>query len=294
MQHRIFQVQSPIHPELANILRTIQTASRDLNIDLFLIGATARDLWLVYIFGLSRSRLTRDVDFAVALPTWESFFELKNSLISNYGFTADSNPRRHHRLSLQAQIYNTIDIIPFGELQSEGNQLAWPPDFETVMNVTGYSEANDSAIQIEWELGSTVKVVSLPSLAGLKLLAWQDRRGNNSRESKDALDLYNILLSYSATSEMEDRIYDNEIETLVRLDYDMQLAGAWLLGKDLASIMSHQWLEQVQAILDNPNTLQYLVADMGLGQILLPGESEKILSLVVQFNNGINSATNSY
>ena len=45
----------------------------------------------------------------------------------------------------------------------------------TVMNVAGYAEALEHAIQVDVGGGLVVNVVSIPALAALKILAWNDR-----------------------------------------------------------------------------------------------------------------------
>jgi predicted nucleotidyltransferase len=42
-----------------------------------LVGATARDLLLVNALGLRPGRQTRDLDFGLALETWEQFTAFK-------------------------------------------------------------------------------------------------------------------------------------------------------------------------------------------------------------------------
>jgi len=39
----------------------------------FLAGATARDLMLVNVYGLRPGRATRDIDFGIAIESWDEF-----------------------------------------------------------------------------------------------------------------------------------------------------------------------------------------------------------------------------
>lgn len=98
------------------------------------------------------------------------------------------------------------------------------------MNVAGFEEALASSIVIGIETGLTAHVASVAGLTLLKLAAWVDR----GRESnKDAADLYRLLTSY-ADAGNTDRLYEQELDLLEAVDFDMQLAGAELLGRDVA------------------------------------------------------------
>jgi len=89
----------------------------------------------------------------------------------------------------------TIDLVPFGGLQMDDNTVAWPPEMDVLMTVTGYAEAQQAAVSVELAPGHQVKVASLPALAILKVFVWSDR-GDLSM-GKDAIDLLTLLRSYA-------------------------------------------------------------------------------------------------
>jgi predicted nucleotidyltransferase len=76
-------------------------------------------------------------------------------------------------------------------------------------------------------------VASLPSLAVLKLITWLDRWPEN--RGKDAQDFFHILLRYAEAGNM-DRLYDSEQELMARADFDPDLAGAGLIGREAAEL----------------------------------------------------------
>jgi predicted nucleotidyltransferase len=126
------------------------------------------------------------------------------------------------------------------------------------MNVAGFEEALASSVVIGIKAGLAVRVASAAGLALLKLGAWADR----GRESnKDAADLYRLLTTY-ADAGNTDRIYDRELDLLEAVDFDMQLAGAELLGRDVAAICDAHMLSQVQSILEPELNRERLVLDM--------------------------------
>ena len=96
------------------------------------------------------------------------------------------------------------------------------------MNVAGYREAFEAAPLVEIDRSFVVRVVSLPGLAILKLFAWADRGAGDSR---DAIDLAMLLRQYGAAGN-QDRLYGAEIGVMEAVSYDLDLAGARLLGRD--------------------------------------------------------------
>jgi len=246
----------PIDPSVVRALRSLDPIAREADCDYFVAGATARDLILVNVHGLRPGRATRDIDFGIAIESWEQFARLKERLAATGDFAPD-------RKALQRLIYTDqaagfsipIDLIPFRGVASPGRTIAWPPRQDVVMNVAGFEEALASAISVEIEVGLTVRVASVPGLTLLKLIAWADR----GRESnKDAADLYTLLTTY-ADAGNTDRLYDEEMDLLEAVAYDMELAGAELLGRDVARICSPPALIQVQSLVKSEPDFERLV-----------------------------------
>jgi predicted nucleotidyltransferase len=79
----------------------------------FVVGAQARDLLLRYGYNLQSGRATNDVDFAVAVESWDEYNALREALITAEGFTA--HPTQPQRLVLANSI---IDTVPFGPLET--------------------------------------------------------------------------------------------------------------------------------------------------------------------------------
>ncbi|MFP2768277.1 hypothetical protein [Oceanisphaera sp. KMM 10153] len=102
----------------------------------------------------------------------------------------------------------------------------------TVSCVCRFGRAYDAALLVELEQGDTIKVASLAGLTLLKLIAWQER-GNES--SKDVADFLTILLEYQHVQ--EDRLWEPYVPA-ERLEYDTERQGAFLLGYDLKMILS--------------------------------------------------------
>jgi predicted nucleotidyltransferase len=244
----------PVDPLAIAILRQVDPVARALGVEYFVTGATARDILLVGVFGLETGRGTRDVDLAIAVDGWPAFEAMRTRLVTTGAFAADQQivHRLFHRRG-ERRGY-PIDLIPFGAIENPGATIAWPPDRSVVMNVAGYREAFAAAAPVEVDPGFVVRVVSLPGLALLKLVAWADR---GAADPRDAIDLAMLLRRYHAAGN-EDRLYGAEIAVLEAAGYDVDLAGPRLLGRDVARISQAETKRSLLTLLDDGLNLERL------------------------------------
>jgi len=219
--------------------------------------------------------LTRDLDFGFALSDWKQFENLKATLISTGRFKAD---RAIQRVLYQhsADISVGVDLIPFGGIQ-EGSQIRWPPHNDSVMNVAGFREALESAIQVQVDIDLVIPVASLPGLIILKLFAWADRK----HEKRDAPDILKIFADY-ADAGNEDRLYANELSLLEAAGFDVPIAGAHLLGKDARRIACQETVASIAEILANPNLKRELLNPVSAGQSQIGRIVRRILRPIAQ------------
>jgi predicted nucleotidyltransferase len=246
-----------------------------------LVGAAARDLLLVHAHGVEVQRATEDTDLALAARSWDAFLRLREALIKTGGFTADGPL---HRLSFVDQ---RLDIIPFGGLERADRSIAWPTEGAEVMSVAGLTEALATAVAVRLPGGVVVDVASLPAIALLKIWAWNDRK--YTTPGKDASDLW-ILLRHYADAGNRDRLYGEEGEAaLASFEFDLDKAGAWLLGRDAREVLAHgpdppRSLRSLEAILRpevDPDGALRFVAQMS------PGDREHQMSLLTAFFAGL-------
>ena len=249
---RIFPLLKPLSPLVLEPLKAVAQTANSLSLPYFLAGATARDLVLENIFGRAPGKLTRDLDFGFVISDWKQFESLKAALMSTGRFKPD---RAIQRVLYQhsAGISVRVDLIPFGGVQ-EGSQISWPPDNDFVMNVAGFKEALESAIQVQVDSDHVVPVTSLPGLMILKLFAWADRK----HEKRDAPDILKILTDY-ADAGNEDRLYADELPILEAAEFDVPIAGARLLGKDARHIASQETLASIAKMLADPDLKRELL-----------------------------------
>ena len=204
------------------------------------VGATARDLVLGLNYDIPIRRATEDIDLGVCLEEWQQFKQLKETLVATGRFQLTRSP--------QELIYNDthpVDIIPFGKISDEGQIIRWPPDRNVLMSVAGFDEVYNSCISVKLSTNPLleIKVASLPGLVVLKLLAWKDRGMTDNRDAKDII---TIIENYG-TPVNEDRLW-NEATELLEKDGDMELAGAQLLGRDIANLTSPELLQSLLEI----------------------------------------------
>lgn len=242
------------------VISEIQEAANRLGVSVFVVGAVARIILLEHVHGLNAGRATTDVDFSFALDHWEQFHALRALLLGKPSFNAAE--QLVHRMYFSApdmeQSY-IVDLIPFGGIETSQKTIAWPPDMAIMMNVAGLGDAFAAAVRVELSPGFEAAVASLPGMAILKLFAWADRRRENQ---KDAVDLVALLRSYHEAGN-ENRIYEDPSaqEALEAVNYDPELAGAWLLGNDVAAMASAATISGLEALL-NGATRNRLIEDM--------------------------------
>lgn len=249
----------PIDAISLTVMRAVADAAKQLGLATFMVGATARIILLEHVFGLQPGRATRDMDFAFAVEDWNRFQDLKHHLTA-------SAPFHEQARVIQRLIFKPtdsrhdfiVDLIPFGGLEFADNRIIWPPDMSVLMNVAGYRDAHAAALPVEVVPGLVIPIASLPGIAVLKLFAWADR---GREDPKDATDLVTLLRQYHEAGN-QDRVYEYALPALEAVGYDIELAGAWLLGRDASSMTSSETRRQLDAIFAQPALMARLVTDM--------------------------------
>lgn len=241
----------PLSPLLLTLIRTLDGVAKRLNVPYFVIGATARDIMMEHVHALETTRATRDIDFAVAVPSWDVFETFKAQLIATGEFLPGE---ALHRLRFGEGIgAYPLDLVPFDGVETNG-EIAWPPDGDFVMNIAGYADAHDSALAVELVPGFAVKIVSLPAMAILKILAWNDR----PERDKHASDVLLLLRHYHEAGQF-DRLYVDGADLLAAYDYDIELAGAALLGRDARrDLAADTCIQAYSALADERKTDKFI------------------------------------
>jgi predicted nucleotidyltransferase len=223
----LINISGKLDQPTIELYRTVDEAAKAVGSTYLVVGASARDLLLHHGYGMVVIRATGDTDFGVQVTSWEQFDGIRNWLVSN-GY---QKTRMQHRLVSPAGL--KIDIVPFGGIEREDSTISWPPEGAAVMNVLGFEDALNSAIEVcisEYpELRITI--ASAAGLALLKTIAWTDR--SPDMRAKDAKDLLYLARTFEKLPFVD--VYGDE-ELLERLGFNITLVGAYLLGKDSCKI----------------------------------------------------------
>lgn len=198
--------------------------------DFTLVGSFARDYRVHTIAGLPRVAQTLDVDIAILVPSMTDYRTQMKPFNGPHGTGI-------------AFLINGIqvDVIPYGP------QIAPQGIVETLegvtLDVTGMNEAAATAEQVP--IGTaTVKIPTLSSMIGLKLVAWAYR---NHTTQKDARDLGPLITATYHGPSGED-LWTNH-DAGMKWAYDDMLMGPYIAGRELASTWGQASLDRLNEIL---------------------------------------------
>lgn len=228
------------HPLLKLILEELIPVFEALELNFFIIGATARDI-VMQLHNERAGRRTQDVDFAIAIDNWGKFDELEKQIVHLPNFIKDKSQKQRFLFKDSFE----VDIVPFGKIAEERDKIFWPPDQLVMMSILGFEEVSENTIQVEID-NIKIEVASLLGVFILKLVAWKDRgiKGN-----KDADDLGFILTNYlTINQEKAATKYYNEIYTLE--DYTIVKGSAILLGIEMNEILQKENKLSIKGIIN--------------------------------------------
>ena len=226
------------NPLLKDLLKDLSSFFGSINVDFYVIGATARDIILSNLHDLVPERKTDDLDIAIAISDWNQFRSIEENLPKIEGFEKSKELK-------QRFIYNgiyVVDIVPFGDVAEDDGNIYWPPDETIAMSVWGFPEMADSTINVEIDGEVSIKIASLPGLFILKLVAWRDR---HLVGSKDAYDMALLMKNYLDIN--IERAVEEHYDLYETDEFDQVIAGAQLMARDVKLLMRN-----------NEKTLEYL------------------------------------
>lgn len=207
------------------------------------VGAFARDLHLHYGAGVPVQRGTEDIDIAFFVDTWQEFEALRGRLLGAGSFQEIEG--KQYRLQHSNGV--KVDLVPFGAIETNDRHIEWPPNGVFVMDAFGFQEARATADTALLPGNVTIRVVSLPALALLKVIAWHDRHRRAPR--KDAADLDLILRNYLAIPSNQQRLWAEFVLWTEADDFDYELSGARMLGHDLRHLLDTAGLGRIRGIM---------------------------------------------
>ena len=278
----LFNLSGKIEIPIVEALYILKGIADFLGIPFFVVGAFARDLILKHGYGIEPRRKTGDIDLGVEVANWEQFEKLKESLIETGQFSLTSEK---HRLRCETIL---IDILPFGPITDKDKKISWPPEHEIIMSMVGFEEAYEYSItfRLSSDPELDIKLASLPGLAIMKLISWNEKYPNRKR---DAEDLLFIMNKYEEAGNTE-RLYEEDLPLLQEENFDTKLAGTRLLGRDMARISDPKTFLIVKEILDDETRemSQYkLISDMMREAGVTEPKFDEILLQLEKLKQGI-------
>ena len=225
------------NPLLIELLRKLTDSFGRMDREFYVIGATARDSIVQQLRDTASTRRTKDLDIAIAIPDWDAFEQIKDGLVAD-GFKKSND--MYQRFYYGAY---EVDIVPYGVVAKEDDNIYWPPEEVVAMSVKGFDEVLSEAITVSIDDEFKVKIASLHGLFLLKLNAWLDR---NAKTSKDAEDMSFILSNYFMANldrKIHQEVYDWK-------NFDEYIVGGYWLAHDLVTLLNVNQLNYYKEVIE--------------------------------------------
>ena len=202
-----------------DIFDALERALHHLGIDCYLIGAQSRDVWINHLDMEQRS--TRDIDFLVFIPNRQTWDELVDWLVEKENFVRDT--REPYRFYFRG---NLLDLLPFGGIEENGEVHLDDPSMQ--LSVIGTREATEFAAPMD----GPFKVVTLPGLCILKLVAYYEKPDLRARDWED---FEFLLLNYLQISAGDQLLHTHD--DLLTDDMDVGAVASRVLGRNMAELL---------------------------------------------------------
>lgn len=162
--------------QLRDVLSVVEQCCRQLQIDFYIVGALAKEIWFA-AEGIVTGG-TKDVDLASFVSDEHQFDQLKSALIDNHGF----RQAKENSFALFAPNGTQIDILPFGSVEVEDGIAVKGQDLKKI-KINGFKEVYSASLQDVKVLNEkSYKIATLPGIILLKLIAFDDRPEHRGKD----------------------------------------------------------------------------------------------------------------
>ena len=219
-------------------MAALQRAFDHFGINFYLIGAVARDIWMTQIYDEPDRRTTKDLDLAVFINDTAEYDALLTWLVEQQGFArTQSSAFCLLYPSATGSGHVAVDLMPFGAIADEAGDVYFSGRGMERISTVGFTEVLAEAATVATPTGQQWRVVTLPGIVVLKLVAWQDR----PERGKDAVDIWNLLEVYFNL--VQEEIYTSHLELLNEEETPdttnlMLLVGARVLGRHVRQLLT--------------------------------------------------------
>lgn len=222
---------------LYETLESLYKVMKSLWLDVYVVGALARDIAMEILEMPPSPRRTADLDVAVALKDWSQFETLKGLLLENHFIKGEPKQRFYYKGADGHNDYE-VDVVPFDGLEDD-EKVAWPPEGNPEMSVKCFKDVMDIADTVV--IGNSVKVKMAP-LSGqflIKLDTWLDR---HLITDKDAADMFYIMDNfYLANVLVKSSVPDEVGDT--KEDFDPLIGGARWIACEMRGFLTKEHLD---------------------------------------------------
>jgi len=224
---------------LKEVFVQISETCKELEIEFFIVGAIARNIW--YLSNDENSRGTKDIDFGVYISDIKKYNDLRVALKEKYNYVQSTK----NAFCLITQDGKQIDLLPFGEIEKDGQVIIEGKGLTTI-NLDGFKEAFTNGAK-EIKIGDEIyKSCSIPGVMILKLIAYDDRPGSRT---KDIVDINSICQYYPSLE--SNFIWGNHFD-LYGEDLEHEEVGIIVLGREMRKLVSNnkKLLDRLIKIMD--------------------------------------------
>jgi len=212
---------------LKDVIEILETVFQKFNVDFYVIGALAKDMWLSK--EKVQTRATRDVDLAIFISESGDYEEIKTTLIEEHDFKEVST----NAFALLTPYGYPVDLLPFGSVEID-EAVEVEGDGLTKVHVNGFKEIYRQGLApIVSDEGLSFKIASLASIILLKLIAFDDRPEKRTQDIKDV----GIIIRHYFHIESS-LIYDKHNDLFTQGDFELIDIAAYVIGRELDAIIS--------------------------------------------------------
>ena len=261
MEYKIDKAKFANDP-LYETLAALQKSMEQLNLQLYVVGACARDIAMKVLNVPASARRTIDIDVAIALDNWEMFDKVSEQLQKN-NFKKDPYAKQkfYYKGEEGTNDYE-VDVVPFGPL-ANNEVIGWPPEGNPEMSVRCFEDVMKDADTIIVDGNVRFCIASLSGQFLIKLDAWIDR---HLKTDKDARDMFYIIDNFYWTSIVDKFPPPEQVTNSDGPAFDDFVAGAQWIASELRSLLSDEhrayyvdFINSELSLEDNSKLVQHLV-----------------------------------
>ena len=235
MEYKIDKAKFANDP-LYETLAALQKSMEELNLQLYVVGACARDISMKVLGASPSARRTTDLDVAIALDNWDMFDKLSEKLQQdNFKKNQHAKQKFFYKGEDGKNDYE-VDVVPFGPLAND-EKIGWPPEGNPEMSVRCFEDVMKEADIIVVDENVQFCIASLSGQFLIKLDAWIDR---HLKTDKDARDMFYIMDNFYWACVIEKYPPPEAVMSSDEASFDVLVAGAQWIASELRLLLSEE------------------------------------------------------